>query len=267
MLRWLFFVLLLLNILVFLWGYQRPSAVEAEVPPPLPPDIPRLILLSEDPIHNKPATDTPPSEAATTDSIILGAETAQEGLELPKEPKSAPEQTEQAKNTPKSPEEPMSCIRLGPFERQADAFALIGELNENSLDAAINMQVQQRQTGYWVLAETNGTSAQQLLAQLQSAGISDVWRFTKGQLAGAISLGLYTRLNRATDRLKDVQNKGIAAHIQPRIVEDTTYWIHVAYPQSDLGVVTQLEKISQRYPSLDYPPAACAAIANEAPIP
>jgi cell division septation protein DedD len=159
------------------------------------------------------------------------------------------------------------CVLLGPFEQQAEASAFATSLDADKFDASIVMKSEQRQSGYWVLADPDSDNEKPLLARLKTAGIEDVWRFTKGDLAGIVSLGLYSRRSRAEGRLKAVQKKGINANIRPRFIEETAYWAQTIQLGPKEKASENLEAMFRQHQKLHYPPPECAEVANNAAIP
>lgn len=60
---------------------------------------------------------------------------------------------------------------------------------------------------------------------LLDAGILDVWRFTKGDLANATSLGLFSNRAPAERHRRAVRRKCFVAEVQPRHIDETSYWL------------------------------------------
>jgi len=249
MLRWLFFILLMCNLALFAWGYRQVPP-QTDTPTPLPADLPGIPLVGEssdnveagsdervaapeEPAASQPVESITPKPDSTTDSGPLDADAAV-----------------------------TKCVRLGPMEQEERAFEVITVLNDNGHRAELRVSNEKERSGYWVLIAPNGEDPDFVIANLQLAGISDVWRFTKGDLAGMISLGLYSSRDDAETRRRQLADKTFAAEIRPRLIDKYTYWVNTAYDAQAEQAVAALDKTFHENPWLEFPPSACQDIAS-----
>lgn len=278
MARWLFLILLVLNLLLFIWGYQRPQP-QPESLAPLPEGIPTILLLAEMDARKsvaeiessveetaegevqKPQTPARPSAGTTqveSSAVALGA--VQEGMYDGDLSVADPDASGVTDSEVPDEEAGRECVRLGPFKQRTAAMDLISELYELGHDASLQVEVEQKENGFWVLIPAGSEDPDFVVANLELAGIQDTWRFTKGQLNGAVSLGLYSDREQAQERLLTLADKGFDAEVRPRSVEISTYWVRSLYPKDDNDAV--LEPVYNKFPWLGYPPLECDEIAT-----
>ncbi len=262
-LRWLFLILLVLNLLLFVWGYQQPQP-EPEELPPLPGNAPPILLLGE-------TTVAEANAAAMKDDFV-----ADNGGKAGMEQKPALELNEESARSTDSEETSVlstdmelvidkitreaekSCIKLGPFDREADTFDMMTALKESGHETSLEVKRTQEQSGFWVLIPPSSGDPDFLIANLELAGVEDVWRFNKGDLAGAVSLGLYSDKDRAEERKDELKEKGFSVEIHPRQLEQLNFWIETRYDSDDTEADTALEQLFNTNPRMSYPPPQCA---------
>ena len=279
MARWLFLVLLVLNLLLFVWGYQRPQTQE-EILVPLPDGAPTILLLSElDAQKSGNELESPTAEVAEASAPALEASTeTPDGSNLAQ--LSAVARSGEvndveigdtygefdAASLPFIDERAIQgdierkCVRLGPIKQRTAAADLISELSRLGHDSSLDVETEQRENGYWVLIPPGSEDPDFVVANLELAGIDDTWRFTKGNLDGAVSLGLYSDREQAGDRLLELAENGFDAEVRPRTVETSIYWVRSLSPKG--GDEATLEPIYDKYPWLGYPPLECVEIAT-----
>lgn len=149
------------------------------------------------------------------------------------------------------------CIRLGPVYGQKDAMDLATMLENVGQTTEIETQTTLQNGGFWLVIAAKKDNTETIMAQLNAAGIMDVWIFDEGSLQGMISLGLYSKHTDAETRRTLLQRKGFNPEIRPREIEVTSYWIATNYVESNTAVQTVMEKIHELYPHLTSPPPSC----------
>lgn len=159
-------------------------------------------------------------------------------------------------------EEPAVCYALGPFPKRDGAETLLAGLRADGLSVGIRQEQREEQKGFWVVIPPLA-SRQEAVAEvnaLKAKGITDVWRFNKGDLANAISLGLFARTSQAETQQQALAKKGITAEVRPRYVERAAYWVDTA-PSTDPGLGAALAARMERdYPDLTSEPVACSEL-------
>ena len=118
-----------------------------------------------------------------------------------------------------------TCAVIGPVSDEAQAQALLSALQQDGFTAKIHETEESRESGYWVLipAAADSAAAKQNEEKLKAAGIDDLWRFRKGELKHAISLGLYDRRPGAEVWAKKVKAKGFEVTVHPKMSSTSIY--------------------------------------------
>jgi len=216
--RWLFFLLLLCNLLVAAWGLTRAPHPAASPPPPAPAPAVRVLP-----------------------------------WDLPKPPVAPP------------PAEPEGCIAFGPFSDQDPALRLLERLAAAPAQARIRVISHARTAGFWVLIPADRLDANLSPEALAAKGIADSWRFRRGHLAGALSLGLYASRERAATRLKELAGLGVTAEIRPRRVEDESYVVEARAAAGRLHEIESLADGAAPHPCEASAPTASPPSPEDSP--
>ncbi|EGV50094.1 SPOR domain-containing protein [Candidatus Endoriftia persephone] len=268
MTRWLFFILLLANIGALIWGYPRmvsdpapergaaalgnlkllselQEVTEPETGRPAESLDPPAELLPESEPSELAAVDKdeeveeaqPP--VVTVESEPLAEEAAPSPVaeqQVPVAPETptlaAPAPEQKTPKTPPAPPPPARvCMSVGPLDLQSEAEKLRLQLLAKGVKATHRSESVQEQAGFWVLIppQKSREKAAELVERLKLAGITDLWRFTSGELAHAISLGLFRSMDRAVIRRKAVVAKGFAAEVRPRFREKSRHWLDFSF--------------------------------------
>jgi hypothetical protein len=263
MLRWLFLILLLCNLALFAWGYRQ-APPEHKTPTPLPEGAPTILLIDEDPTppvapdskQDNAGLSRPEQHPPVTESEQLDESTrsnAADGTE------SAADDRQDAAI---SEEPPRPCVRLGPLDEEHAAFDVIAVLTDRDHEPELKVVNDKEQVGYWVLIVPGDEDPDFVVSNLELAGINDVWRFTKGDLAGTVSLGLYSSKEEAEERRQELADKHFDSEIKPRFIDKYTYWIETRYDPGSESASAALEQVFNQNHWLEFPPAACKEIAS-----
>lgn len=196
--RTLFFILLGGNILLAAWLIlDRPEAVPQ--PPPVPADVPRLELLSEQ-----------------QGAVRMSGE----------------EPAGQVESEPGRAGQPRTCFSLGPFETEADARTLAGRLGDDTLSREIRRIQAEAEIGHWVFLPAMETREEALAVarELSDAGLRDYYVVTAGDEENTISLGLYSERSNAERRVDRLQELGFDPEMRRRTETVPRYWLDIATP-------------------------------------
>ena len=277
MINWLVLILVLINLGVFAWGIQREQQ-RSEPAPGGHSEIPRLVLVEEQQALQAEATSVSPDPALT--EPLNNSQTQKAAADEPVRPQKAVSllpgegvgsKTEASRTAAPVSEEggvetviptlapAIHCYTLGPFPRRDDAEVVIELLRPSARAADIRREVDEQEIGYWVVIPPleNESAAIAKVRDLKAAGITDVWRFNRGRLANAISLGLFARENLAQAHRENISRKGFAAEVRPRIGEKSTYWIDARFSEvQDIGDGVWL-RITDDYPDTQATTAKC----------
>jgi hypothetical protein len=102
--------------------------------------------------------------------------------------------------------------------------------------------------GYKVIvpAQESREAAIKVVEQLAEGGISDVWRFRKGEMIHAISLGIFSKEDTASEIAAKASALGISADVLPRNRTKTTWTaIFKGTPGAQAALEALLGKVSQ----------------------
>jgi cell division septation protein DedD len=241
-----------------------PDDNEAAAPPPLPADVPRLKLLSEldqlPPTRDMVAVPPPASTAAESASATPSSvpTSPQEAKAADKSQPPAPTNqgpsatgtasvaTADVSEKPVAPTETMDapaktgdedkaadstaaahCLRVGPFESEAQAGALRDRLASQANRISVAKTTRQEQKFFWVYLEpvTSDAKAKETLEDLKSKGIKDLFMIRKGEMKNAISLGVFSSQDSVRKRLAELKNSGYQPLVVPRYENKTVYWL------------------------------------------
>jgi cell division protein FtsN len=121
----------------------------------------------------------------------------------------------------------LQCHSLGAFESAENAAAVAGELASVGVAATLREQTVQRSNGFWVLIPPmrDRSAAVAMERRLREVGVKDIWRVPQGDLAHAISLGLFSRRPSAERRRNQILGQGFPAEVRPRYTETEEYWL------------------------------------------
>jgi hypothetical protein len=210
--RWIFFLLLVGNLLLLLVILQSDEHEKA--------GLPAIGELEVFPVNDgnspgegdKPATGTPDS----------GASDATQG---------------------------MSCLRVGPFDVRERALALTAEVTRFGLASNITSESPKLVTDFQVLQMpgVTGVHMEDDLARLQRAGITDAAAIEDGEYSGGISLGIFELRADAIKRRQEVDRYGLTAEIIERTSEKALFWVDIYESPGKKLSPGELESLKRRY--------------------
>ncbi len=163
------------------------------------------------------------------------------------------------------PELPLQCGSVGPVAKRAQADQLSLRLRAIGLQPDLNTEIRNDQEGYWVLVppQKDRRTAVRIVKRLQEAGVTDLWRFTSGDLAHAISLGLFRNESRAEIRRKSIADKGFEVEVRPRYRQKTLYWLSFTYSGDSPLKEDKWNELVDRYPTIEQRVVDCQEIATQ----
>jgi cell division protein FtsN len=283
--KWLFLLLLLVNIGLFIWTYPQYQEQLQQSPAPSE-SVERLLLLSEvqPPEETRVQPEVDPKELASSPSQEGGELSAEAVASAEVEPSPSPAiQTEppepveeervssvqaaaQEKTAPvkEVAELKLSCEMLGPVSKRVDADKLSVRLGTLGVQPDISSESRRDSDGYWVLVppQASRSKAVEIVNRLKKAGVKDLWRFTSGTLAHAISLGLFRDEGRAEARRSLIAGKGFDVEVRPRFRQLTDYWLSYNYKGESPITEGDMTEFKEDYPELEHHIIACPEIAR-----
>lgn len=212
-----------------------------------PGQAPSTVQVNQDNEQTQPISsvakleEAPAKEDDKQDSAILSSEPviAQPAPESPQENRLAEEVDPEIQ--PKVKER--SCYSYGPLPDRLSALGVMVEIRRTTEEPRLRQDKPGTTSGYWVLIETAKTDADavKLVESLKAAGISDIWRITRGELKNAISMGLFSRQENAEKRATEARSKGFTVNIVDKPRKAPVFWIdfrseNPALTINDLGM-------------------------------
>lgn len=156
---------------------------------------------------------------------------------------------------------PRQCRRIGPLDKRNQADKLSLSLMAMGIQTDLQTESTDEQDGYWVMIppQENRDAASAVVKRLREAGIADLWRFTSGSFANAISLGLFRTESRAEIRLKAIAAKGFDAEVRPRYRQKNAYWLNFSFSGDSPLTETDWNSIVAIYPGVEQRTVECVA--------
>jgi len=192
--RYLFIVLLLLNIGFFIW-LERFSATPKNTFTAVDSGTKSLVLLTELG-GNNPANDT------TLDGLNVNNNQVDEAINL-------------------------RCFAAGPYTDEATILTAAETIKPQVLKSNIRRLTTTQEAGYWVYIPAL-PSRQEALKKgrdLAAAFVKDYYVVTSGNNENSISLGLYREPFNADNRVNQLKQKGFAVEKETRLEQWPEFWL------------------------------------------
>jgi hypothetical protein len=248
MIRAIALLLVLVNLGFLAWQFWL--VPEPELTPPLPESLPPLVLVTEAEVlvaqagdDSAPALTTPDDQAsARSDDAVESVTDAEpddttgpiEGDPIgattePGVTTGTSEEVAPAGSPPRTEPE-MVCRSVGPFTSQVEsrrAAAMLAETGRVPLQRVTEGEVW---LGYWVyLAPFESAEAAEEVAQnLARSLVDDFYIIRTGDMANAISLGVYSQTDGAEERQNEMRDRGFPAELTDRYRSAPVYWLDFA---------------------------------------
>lgn len=259
--RWLFLLLLVINIAYVAWELER-EHVRETVPHMLPRGVERIALLGETKSDARDGDDTArpavtgsttaavgqesiaesPDQAATSlqqteagKADIRAIEAASPETVAVVEEQAAetrdemPVETPAEKTAQESGHQPPDdlCYTLGPFREMKTLRTVTREIRDYVVEVSFRSREEQEQTMFRVLLTPVGSKreARALIKELDSKNIRDHFIITEGSSKNAISLGYFSKKARAYRHAERVRKLGFDVVAEPVFSNYTIYWL------------------------------------------
>jgi hypothetical protein len=284
--KWLFFILLLANLGMFLLIY--PQKADKSVNNGLP-DVGNLYLYEEltvlnaadsdaieanrDPGNGKAGREA--ESASNLTNNLIGYRPPQEQLVTKPDTTdvlvAATGEEDRAGGDAENPitgdevaekQAPVSvpiCRTVGYLETRSDAEIVSVNLRAMGLKPELRSESRNEEAGIWVLIppQSSRRKAMNIANSLEKDGITDLWRFTSGDLVHAISLGLFRNMARAEIRKKEIERLGYEVTIQPRYRQKTKYWLYYQQNTPLLAGEKKWGELLEKFPDLKINKVTC----------
>lgn len=196
----LLLILLLANVLYFVWGMVAEDASE-----------PGIVVVSESDLG--PPLDVSThrnAEAAASVGAVLGSGVPSDLAAVVGR----------------------SCVTVGPFKASADADTALTQYAGEGMRASLRSAQGQIFVGHWVMIRdvTDRDTGNEILATLRQGGLSDAYLVPTEEGGLNISLGLFGELERAEKVELQAKSLDLPADITPRTREGAVFFVDIGLP-------------------------------------
>lgn len=125
-----------------------------------------------------------------------------------------------------------SCVTVGPFKVVADADSAVLEYTNEGMKASLRPAQGQIFVGHWVQIRNvaSEADANAILKRLSDGGLTDAYLVRTEDEGLKISLGLFGDIERAERIELQARSLDLPADIAPRMREGTVYYVDIALP-------------------------------------
>ncbi|MDH3316908.1 MAG: hypothetical protein OER43_14235 [Gammaproteobacteria bacterium] len=240
--KWVMYFLLLANAAFFARQYHQMS----NAPPPPPQAVSpyahvnRLLLLSEtktDKLRVRQPLPKPPPP------LVAAAEEPPAAIVALPSPAAIANR---------------KCYSIGPLEDDAQIAAMRTWLVALGGNPVLRVDERRELERYWVYFPPVQTQeeALQKVERMRSEGIEDVIAVPKGDMANAISLGVFSQRISLERRLQELKKLGYEPSIMPRYRTEEASWFDVSFEE---GERLSQSELSARFPDTELSDASCAS--------
>ena len=143
---------------------------------------------------------------------------------------------------PEQKSKQLSCYEIGPFADEATLQQWKKQLGEGIKVLESQSRATEEIKDFMVYYPAAGTfdKSKQNVSMLKDRGINDLWLFLKGDMRGAISLGLFQTETTAEIVRDRYRNDGLDIQIAPRHKKSQTYFAHLEMDSDQQEKVFQL---------------------------
>jgi hypothetical protein len=273
--KWLFILLLLLNVIYFGWELDRQTRIEVKnstAPFIIPNNVKQLVFLRElesppelrnQPILNNESdvgdidvnslTDQSGSNDQLTDDVMIEGKFS--GNLVSNLPDISAKRISQDEESAEA-----LCFSYGPFPANEQAENLKQWFEQKEILVNQRTDNEQAKQLFWIYLapQKSRENAIAAIKDLKSKGVKDYRLISSGDLRNAISLGLFSTQAIVNKRLNELKSKGYQPIVVPYHNAKVVYWVDVKL----MGQQNLLNDLFTEYPSrFNSVPMNCSEIA------
>lgn len=229
--KWLFYTLLVVNVAYLAWELKRlePPAVPTTAEAQLPGHVNRLLLLEEageselrkrSHVRLEPEVESPPDITALVEDVVM------------------------------EPSPATVCYSLGPLATDEEIEQMRAWLGDHGAVPVLRPAERRELSLYWVHFPpfSSREEAVERVVEMKNEGIDDIYVIPGGDMAHAVSLGVFTRRESLERRLAELRRNGYHPWVVPRYRTEKASWFDVEFPEGlDFPETTFFE----RFPSAE----------------
>ena len=154
------------------------------------------------------------------------------------------------------PESDRECFTIGPLENEDDISALSAWFSAQGSQATLRGDERREVVSTWVFMEPleSREAANARVQEMLAANIDDIYVIPRGDMANAISLGLYSQNETLQRRVSQLEERGFTPSVLPRYRTVTASWFDVTASAARPMTVGVLDQI---FPDLIIRQVAC----------
>jgi hypothetical protein len=231
--NWLLVVLVVANLLTFLWLSQhqesRHATERAQTDAVTPEGARTIWLLSERDSMPVVMTGAAPAGQSQEDvEAQLDPVTVTTELDTPEQPYKSPGTDAIADPQPQPIE---VCQTVGPFKDRTASDPVVTWLEERGREVSVRSGKVNVRIGYWVyLNSMLATEAGRIMQELKNKGVMDYNQNDRNE----ISLGIYVKQQIAERRQKSIEALGYTPLVKPLYRNRIRYWVDVRETEADM---------------------------------
>jgi len=125
-----------------------------------------------------------------------------------------------------------SCATIGPFKTQEDAYSALLGYSSNGMRSKVRSTQAEVFVGHWVQIReiANDNVANAMLKKLDRGGLSDAYLVRTDDEGLKISLGLFDDIEGAEKTELQARSLDLAADIRPRMADRKVFYVDIALP-------------------------------------
>lgn len=230
--KWLFGLLLLVNIGALMWArwhHDVPVGEAWEARAAVHPEL--VIPLNQTRVAPQAR---PPGAPGPRDSLVSAA-------------------------PPPPPPPATRCYRLGPIDAANQVASLGAALTGRGLSYIQRNDTVRAESGYWVHLPpaASRAAAEARLRELRKAGVKDIYIAPDKGQDHTVSLGVFKERDNAERRLRELTARGIKARLDTRFEVRTRHWLEVQSVEANDSVIDALRALAG--PAVAVAEGGCAA--------
>ena len=139
-----------------------------------------------------------------------------------------------------------SCVSIGPFRANTDADTALTEYAGEGMRTALRSTYGQIFVGHWVRIRNiaDNLTANEMLEKLHGGGLSDAYQVSNEDAGVYISLGLFGDVERAEKVELQAKSLELPADIMPKTREGTLFFVDIGLPPGK-GAGAMMEKYGE----------------------
>ena len=149
-----------------------------------------------------------------------------------------------------------TCFSIGPVQSESEAERMGGWLTERGGDVQLRADERRELTLWWIYLPPFPTreDANQQVIEMKAKGVEDIFTIRNGDMAKAISLGVYSRKTSLERRMAELEGKGYQPRVVERVRQKKATWYDARFSP---GFEFPGDKFTLAFPAAQVASTAC----------